>query len=1673
MTEERNIKPRLMDRASVHILLWCLFFLFVVTSVHSEEQYDCTLVGPVSRDQNSHYVLVRIDPAVESGLVDSAASFDAYLVHEGVAPSKDSRISEVHAWQVGRTHMLHLRGWPESASGTCDIVIEMQRKGGSSVFRLSGAVTVSAKGMDVVLLVDDSHSMRKTDPMRLRVTATRMFARIAALRNDVNTISLISFTYRARLLLPPTAPDDDQALEKALSGLKAEGRTDMDIAFSLAVKVLDPIPDTRKIAIVLSDGKDAPGRYADSHSLFKKRGWPVYTIGLSAEADVATLRRISTETGGKFYPAPEAEELAEIFRKIAISIHHEVVVTRWRTTRSAERPIPVDDTVRVLTLSLRDSEPGSFVSLLAPDMSRTRVSAEDRFVEVLMPQRGIWHGRTTTNVAATLEVTAQSDLELIPYPLVEVDGVLRVACVLVNQDGAVTGATVSAEVTRDGVVIGGILLSDEGRRRDTATEGIYCGSLVTSGGGSYGFVVTAKGLTDAGFAFERTASLGIRINEALVPVIVEEAPLPQEEPQLVVMSSQVPELVMVVPIEPDAPESPPPEKHESAGPAPEPETRIEDRQPVVEPDVALVSAPIMEERAGPSWIRLLLLCALILLVVVLFLRWLRRNRSTVPDMTKYVIVSILAHAAIFILAMNVLVETGVIELEEISPALAVRIRALEETLGIEITPAGRSIDLPENERSTDVQRASAHETSETKRSADMLNVSAEMLELQEKTTLDAPKIVASEQETAKKEAEKVQISESLEVKEKTARKAQEQEHEQLLHEDKPEAVSTKERRAALAKLATVGTARASEATGPLRTKERPKNEDMQVVLVDKESPLAESMEEELVAPDGTVNRKEIATEKEQATRLPPMAPGVREESKMSAVASTVESPSQLHPDRFEYGDVVKVVDDDAGRRKTEPVTAASVGHQTMVVIPKATQNGEALAQGAASAAEVSAKVAADSSDIRLYPKRDDAAGLGPSITTLRAVVASVRVSAVALDMDDKKKAVSVKTREVAMPVLTKVPVKDSVTRPSGSSSRQARTVSVHRTARSESGSVEHRAVSVAKIAENPEFQVDAIQLYDRSQGEADLPVDISMSRISDHGTSVAEIAEVFVPHTPKVATSSGSVVHGPSATRVPVQGRVPGTDARVSVRHSKMIGPGSSISIAMAPSDLSGDGDMQTLSAQDVRGKFIPGPEEITDGVQPAAHTKVARSPAAKGERRVDISGVAVDQSERRATVQQPSSAVKSADLMAVSSVDNVDMETDSLRSQLSFSAGSDARNALASIVIGLAKYSGGDWDCSATAMMFLSHEIEERTGMAISASDRVVDLSKSVPQSPFLYMTGHKDFTFTDKEIANLRRYLKSGGHLWIDDSTHFGDETFDVAVRREIARILPGLSLVKLDMTFAGFTTGYDLSKGYKGYRIPPGDKYRQDYIEGVYMDDRAVVVYTRNDYGDGLNIDPNTHPLRPSLTDLSPAEMQNGAVMMGVNLALYFMTSGIAGKERSIDEAGISLRDGLQDDLQVFDESAAKVVVPMGDEDAWTREEWGDACELGTGPGTLNVDFTLGEKRKIALTKENIDPIGVAGKTVLIMDADSKLRCGSRLALGLYVGDKYYESQPSYLKPGKNTAIFRLSAETFKTEATEWEYRAVLPLPLSISKVTVLIYSPAPGRVILGDIRAVEEK
>jgi len=79
----------------------------------------------------------------------------------------------------------------------------------------------------------------------------------------------------------------------------------------------------------------------------------------------------------------------------------------------------------------------------------------------------------------------------------------------------------------------------------------------------------------------------------------------------------------------------------------------------------------------------------------------------------------------------------------------------------------------------------------------------------------------------------------------------------------------------------------------------------------------------------------------------------------------------------------------------------------------------------------------------------------------------------------------------------------------------------------------------------------------------------------------------------------------------------------------------------------------------------------------------------------------------------------------------------------------------------------GGDWYANPSSLPNLLTALRTRTGLRVSAQERVVTLSDDdLWNVPYLYMTGHGNVHWSDPDLATLRRYLLQGGFLHADDN-------------------------------------------------------------------------------------------------------------------------------------------------------------------------------------------------------------------------------------------------------------------------------------------------------------------
>jgi hypothetical protein len=140
-------------------------------------------------------------------------------------------------------------------------------------------------------------------------------------------------------------------------------------------------------------------------------------------------------------------------------------------------------------------------------------------------------------------------------------------------------------------------------------------------------------------------------------------------------------------------------------------------------------------------------------------------------------------------------------------------------------------------------------------------------------------------------------------------------------------------------------------------------------------------------------------------------------------------------------------------------------------------------------------------------------------------------------------------------------------------------------------------------------------------------------------------------------------------------------------------------------------------------------------------------------------------------------------------------------------------------------------------------------------------------------------DFSFTDAEVAKLQVFFKSGGKLFVNNG--LGLKTFDTAVRRELARVLPDADLARIAPKHDVYQTLHKIhdvrytTAAAKAYPDLDG----KPALEGIERDGSLRVIYSPHDLEGGwLNV---KYPL-------SRGCQPDSARALGMNVIAYFLAN-----------------------------------------------------------------------------------------------------------------------------------------------------------------------------------------
>ncbi|MCL2187382.1 MAG: VWA domain-containing protein [Defluviitaleaceae bacterium] len=197
------------------------------------------------------------------------------------------------------------------------------------------AAITAAEGIDAILVIDTSGSMRTSDRERTALEAAQLF--IDMMETRVSRVGVIEFSGSLGTVIPLSpvnTPQQRDVIRQQINRFVYDGWTDIGLALRHAAEMLmrDGDPNNSPLVILFTDGSiDLNPAGARTEAMSYDDTWfavnalsgiaPIYTVGLNygGLVNVEFLRDISTRTLGRSFIIHEAAGLPMIFSEIFTS----------------------------------------------------------------------------------------------------------------------------------------------------------------------------------------------------------------------------------------------------------------------------------------------------------------------------------------------------------------------------------------------------------------------------------------------------------------------------------------------------------------------------------------------------------------------------------------------------------------------------------------------------------------------------------------------------------------------------------------------------------------------------------------------------------------------------------------------------------------------------------------------------------------------------------------------------------------------------------------------------------------------------------------------------------------------------------------------------------------------------------------------------------------------------------------------------------------------------------------------------------------------------------------------------------------------------------------------------------------------------------------------------------
>jgi len=164
---------------------------------------------------------------------------------------------------------------------------------------------------------------------------------------------------------------------------------------------------------------------------------------------------------------------------------------------------------------------------------------------------------------------------------------------------------------------------------------------------------------------------------------------------------------------------------------------------------------------------------------------------------------------------------------------------------------------------------------------------------------------------------------------------------------------------------------------------------------------------------------------------------------------------------------------------------------------------------------------------------------------------------------------------------------------------------------------------------------------------------------------------------------------------------------------------------------------------------------------------------------------------------------------------------------------------------IGIIEYNG-NYNLRNTGLKKLLWEVSKRTSIEVSFDIAKINLKnkRELFKHPLLYLTGDSKFSFSKREIQNLKKFLSFGGLLFIDSSSNTVND-FDKSVNNLISQLYMKKRLLVANKDHVIYRTFNLIDQ-------PHGITNLSNNFYIIERDERIEVLYSKNDIIGALSID-----------------------------------------------------------------------------------------------------------------------------------------------------------------------------------------------------------------------------